>query len=238
MTDSSAQTTHPNPFPGDNLLQGKPTLQALLPPPRCYARRRNFLSMVELQSLRQAILASPYLDNNQLSDGFQDSQGFSVIFTRSGIGQVAEQFPAFAPYLQRALKPACNAFYLNSLVLGTGTEVQPHVDCSLSSYAQTGITPNLVSVMYVQVPEDLVGGQLGLRLRHRPIATLPPETNMLVYFLGPLEHFVQPVQTTSQRISLVCEQYHLPDDMLSTIPTVEVVWGAAPASNQIPRQSR
>jgi FkbM family methyltransferase len=227
MNKPATQSANPAQSPE---AQPRLKLEHLLPVPNCYARRPNFLTAEELENLRQAILHSPYLDKNQLGEGFQDSRGFSIVFTRSGMPQVMEQFPAFTPYLQRVLKSACNAFYLNPLMIPSGGQVTPHVDCSLAGYPRSMITPTLVSVLYVQVPDDLVGGELILQLGERPIAELTPETNTLLYFLGNLIHAVKPVQASTYRISLVCEQYNLAADVLDTIPEFELVWGDVAAS--------
>ena len=208
-------------------------LESLLPPPKCYTRKPNFLAAGELAALRQTIVNSPYLADNQLSEGFQDSRGFSVVFTRSGIEQVIEQFPAFTPYLTRVLKSACNAFYLNPLMLSAGATVAPHIDCSLGRYPQAMTIPTLVSVLYVQVPEDLTGGELVLRLGERPVAELPPETNTLLYFLGNVTHSVNPVKTRNSRISLVCEQYNLAPDVLQSIPKFALLWRGVAASHEL-----
>ena len=213
-------------------------LESLLPVPNCYARKPNFLTAAELADLHQAIVTSPYLAKNQLSQSFQDSHGFSIVFTRSGMDRVSEQFPAFTPYLQRVLKSACNAFYLNPLVLSAGGEVSPHVDSSLGGYPHQLITPALVSVLYVQVPDDLTGGELVLTLGQRPVAELQPETNTLLYFLGNLMHSVNPVRTRECRISLVCEQYNLATDVLQTIPEFELIWGEVMASHDSPLPSQ
>lgn len=208
-------------------------LESLLPPPKCYTRKPNFLKTAELAALRQTIVNSPYLADNQLSEGFQDSRGFSVVFTRSGIEQVIEKFPAFTPYLTRVLKSACNAFYLNPLVLSAGAAVTPHIDCSLGRYPQSMIIPTLVSVLYVQVPQDLTGGELVLKLGERPVAELPPETNTLLYFLGNVMHSVNPVKTRDCRISLVCEQYNLAPNVLQTIPKFALLWSNVAASHEL-----
>ena len=136
------------------------------------------------------------------------------------------------------LKSACNAFYLNPLVLSAGGQVEAHVDCSLGGYPGQIMTPALVSVLYVQVPNDLTGGELVLKLEERPVAELPPATNTLLYFLGHLTHSVNPVQTSDCRISLVCEQYNLAADVLQTIPEFELIWGEVMASHGFPLPSQ
>ncbi|WP_198288378.1 FkbM family methyltransferase [Chamaesiphon minutus] len=198
------------------------TAPSHVPQPRGYAQRFDCLSAAELQHLAQTITTSPYLAASQLSTNFQGSRGFSVIFTRSGIDRVKEHFPGFAPYLDKALKSACNAFYLNPLLLDEGMGVEPHVDCSISSYDMVLTIPKIVSVLYVQVPEDTIGGELILRTEQRLIGTIVPQTNKLVYFVGQLLHSVNPVHCSSSRISLICEQYHLSEDRLKNIPEFEI----------------
>jgi FkbM family methyltransferase len=202
------------------------TTPSPLPQPRCYAQRFDCLSAAELQHLAQTITTSPYLAASQLSTNFQGSRGFSVIFTRTGIDRVKEHFPGFAPYLDKALKSGCNAFYLNPLLLDRGMGVEPHVDCSISSYDMVLTTPKIVSVLYVQVPEDTIGGELILKTGQRLVGTIVPQTNKLVHFVGTLVHSVNPVHCSSSRISLICEQYNLSEERLKNIPEFEIKSGA------------
>jgi len=202
------------------------TLQSFLPQPRCYAERSHYLSIEDLQNIAQTITTSPYLAESQLSTNFQGSRGFSVIFTRSGIDRVKEHFPSFTPYLQKALKSGCNAFYLNPLLLTEGMGVEPHVDCSISSYGMVMTIPKLVSVLYVQVPKDMTGGELVLKAGKRLVGSIVPQTNTLVYFLGNLLHSVNPVKCSQPRISLICEQYNLSAERLKNIPDFEIKSGA------------
>jgi hypothetical protein len=200
-------------------------MTATTPLKRCYSRKPYAFSAAYLETLRQEILNSPYLASSQLSDGFIGTQGFSVVFKRSGIAIVEQQFPYLKLYLDKALKSACNAFYLNPLVLEGNSQVNPHVDCSLSSYEMQWMHPQLVSVLYVSVPADLQGGQLVLQDREEHTWQIEPEQNTLLYFLGWVLHSVTPTHTSSKRISLVCEQYHLSDDRLAKIPDFEIKSG-------------
>jgi hypothetical protein len=193
---------------------------------RCYARRFNVFSLEYLDELKSAIVSSPYLAASQLSDRFTSTKGFSVVFKRSGIPELVRQFPYFQPYLQMALKSACNAFYLNSLILESGGRVETHVDCSLSSYGKVWTIPNLVSVLYVHVPEDLQGGELVLEEDNRQLAQISPQFNTLLYFIGNLLHSVNPVQSSQPRISLICEQYTLDPERLQLIAEFEIFSGA------------
>jgi len=150
------------------------------------------------------------------------TKGFSVVFQRSHLEKVIQQFPFFKPYLDYALQPDCNAFYLNPLVLTSGSRVDPHIDRSLRSYCKTIDPPQLVSVLYVQVPAGLIGGELILRNRKQQVGQIKPEMNKLVYFQGDLTHSVKVVQTPGTRLSLVCEQYNLDPDELSEIPGLAI----------------
>jgi hypothetical protein len=202
------------------LMQSRPN-----PTIRCYARKVNMFSVEYLKDLKSKIISSSYLAASHLSDRFTNTKGFSVVFKRSSIPEVVKQFPYFEPYLQVALKPACNAFYLNPLILQSGSRVEPHVDCSLSDYGKVWTIPNLVSVLYVYVPEDLQGGELILENNDRQIAQITPQFNTLLYFIGSLLHSVNPVESAEPRISLICEQYNLDSNRLESIPEFEVLSG-------------
>ena len=118
-----------------------------------YRLQPNAFPVPYLNSLRGAILACPYFTTNNLNRDFVGTKGFSVVFTRTGMAEVERQFPYFKPYLDRALLPACNAFYLNPLLLKQGSRVDPHIDRSLRSYCKTIAPPDEVSVLYIQVPD-------------------------------------------------------------------------------------
>lgn len=159
---------------------------------------------------------SPYLAASQLSESFSKTKGFSVVFKRSEIEKLKDNFPFFAKYLELALVDCCNAFYLNPLVLEQGIGVKAHVDSSLS-LEKLRLNPEIVSVFYVSVPEDMQGGELVLQKSNGQIAQLKPQANYLLHFKGDLKHFVKPVQSSQPRISLVCEQYKLSKKNLEKI---------------------
>lgn len=189
---------------------------------KCYAQKHNVFPIEYLNELRSQILSCSYLAASQLGHNFTGTKGFSVIFKRSGIGEVERHFPFFKPYLQVALKQACNAFYLNPLVLEDGTRVEPHVDCSISSYSMIFTIPNLVSILYIQIPQDLQGGELVLQAGEHQVGIIEPRTNTLLYFRGDLLHSVNEVKSSQPRISLICEQYNLSATRLEHIPEFEI----------------
>ena len=175
-----------------------------------------------INDLSAGILTSNYLGQSQLSDSFTTTKGFSVIFTKAGISKVQEHFPFFQAYLNLALNSQCNAFYLNPLILEAKSCVKPHVDCSISEYSKSLTIANLVSVLYVDVPSNLEGGELVLAKGKTKLATIKPETNSLLRFRGDLLHSVNEVISSTTRISLVCEQYRLTDNKLRKIPEFKI----------------
>lgn len=181
-----------------------------------------------LRNLYGEIQACRYLATNNLNRDFVDTKGFSVVFQRSGIAKVIQQFPFFKPYLNLALQPNCNAFYLNPLVLKQGSRVDPHIDRSLRSYFKTIAPPAIVSVLYVQVPSDMKGGELVLYTHKRQVGQIKPQMNTLLCFQGNLTHSVNRVETLGNRLSLICEQYSLDADELDKIPQFIVESRAEP----------
>ncbi len=80
----------------------------------------------------------------------------------------------------------------------------------------------MVSVLYVQVPANLEGGELVLRRQKQQVGQVKPQANTLVYFQGDLTHSVNAVKTPGTRLSLVCEQYSLSDKELHDIPALTI----------------
>ena len=192
-----------------------------------YHEHPQAFSQNYLNELQRQILRCPYFAVNNLNRDFVDTKGFSVVFQRAHLSAVEQRFPYFKIYLDRALQPDCNAFYLNPLLLKSGSRVDPHIDRSLRSYCKNIEPPSVVSVLYVQVPADLVGGELVLRspkgrsasLSHkRQVGQIRPQSNTLLFFQGDLIHSINPIASSSTRLSLVCEQYSLEDAQLQEIP--------------------
>lgn len=183
-----------------------------------YRLETKVFSQDYLKDLQGQILSCPYFAVNNLNRDFVGTKGFSVVFRRSHLKTVTQKFPYFQEYLDRALQPECNAFYLNPLLLKMGSRVDPHIDRSLRSYCKTIEPPNVVSVLYVQVPEDIEGGELVLKSQKRQVGKIRPQGNMLLFFQGDLTHSVNGVTSSGFRLSLVCEQYSLDAQELEDIP--------------------
>ncbi len=80
----------------------------------------------------------------------------------------------------------------------------------------------VVSVLYVQVPLNVQGGELVLRRHKQRVGQIKPQVNTLLYFQGDLTHSVNAVKTAGTRLSLVCEQYSLSETELQDIPAFTV----------------
>jgi hypothetical protein len=190
-------------------------------------RKPEALPPETVESIREAILGSPLLGETNLTGQFTGTYGFSVTFRRDSMSDVTARFPAFTPFLDAALLPDCDAFLLNPLLVQNGRGVKAHIDRSLEFYKQGLGCPVAVSVLYVQVPEQLMGGQLRLYHRGKRVAALEPMPRALVTFRGDLMHEVAAVEAgasglSSARVSLVVEQYRVPQQVRAWIPFFEV----------------
>jgi hypothetical protein len=203
---------------------------------REYRQRARALPDAEFVALRDALLGSPLVGASTLGGPFQSSRGFDVIFKAAGRARVEERFPQLAPWLSRTLgEPAVraltpwwtrtlsaipNAWYLNVLLVSEGGTVARHVDVTLRKHSEVDdALPCMVSVLYLQVPHAS-GGELQLWDGADPIARLKPAANTSVHFRGDLAHAVNAFSGApgQLRASLVIEQYHFPDEVLTRLP--------------------
>ncbi|WP_426752013.1 2OG-Fe(II) oxygenase [Myxococcus sp. Y35] len=214
---------------------------------RAFVTRRDALPRSALHELRAALLGSRFVARSPLMGTFQASRGFAFIFTHEGRATLEARFPFLVPYLARVLDPASarglwpwherlwgarrprpvpNAFYLNLLLLDAGRGVGRHIDATLQE--PSGVpdaTPQHVSVLYLQVPENAQGGALRLLRHDTPVGEVRPREGLLVHFRGDLQHEVQPFTGGPQgasRASLVCEQYAFAPEALARIPTFRI----------------
>jgi hypothetical protein len=192
-----------------------------------FHRTPDALPASTLESIRSAILDSSLLGESNLSSQFSGTYGFSITFRHEALAEVTERFPAFAPFLEAALLPGCNAFLLNPLLIQNGRGVEAHLDRSMGFYGAGIGNPVAVSVLYVQVPERLAGGELRLYHRGERVAALAPLARSLVTFRGDLVHEVASVEAgapelSAARISLVVEQYRVPESLVARVPRLEL----------------
>lgn len=100
----------------------------------------------------------------------------------------------------------------------------PHIDRSLNTWTRPELPPFpvKVSVLYLDVAENLKGGDL---LLYPPLMAfhkkpkITPKTGLLFEFRGDLRHEVAAVvESDRPRISLVMEHYEMPTYLLRKIP--------------------
>ena len=183
-----------------------------------YSAVAEAFSSEYLEVLRVGVRKCPCFTVNNLNRDFVATRGFSVVFVREQVARVVAEFPFFGPYLERALRADCNAFYLNPLQLEAGSRVDPHIDRSLRAYCKDVSTPLQVSVLYAEVPAGMRGGELVLQRGKKVLAKVRPVTGTLLAFDGDLTHSVVLVDTPGRRLSLVCEQYALEERELADVP--------------------
>lgn len=184
-----------------------------------YLIQDDTVSPEHLAAMRQWLADSDLIGASPLKGTFGASRGFAITFTRAGLGELAQRFPALMRFMEvgvlgrpwRALYGPLarlretRAFYLNVLVVPAGANVARHVDATLSpSLGAATVTPLAVSVLYLATPP---GGVLRLWRGERQVAELTPSPGRFVCFRGDLGHEVAAVEGSGERISIVCEQY-------------------------------
>jgi hypothetical protein len=177
-----------------------------------------------VEKTAQFVKNHPLLAGTTLNVRFTGTEGFSIALTRSGLPRLKKSFPVFFEFLERTTPDRCNAFFINPLCIAKGAHVSPHVDRSLNTWTRPELPPFpvKVSVLYLDVAEDLEGGKL---LLYPPLAAfhrkpvIVPRTGVLFEFRGDLRHEVAAVvQSSRPRVSLVVEHYDMPPYLLRKIP--------------------
>ena len=197
-------------------------------------RRRQLLSDFEESLL---------IGTSPLTGTFQSTRGVAWTLTHEGILELLHQSPwlqpglealnighnhhNFTPWYNRWTQRPFNAFYLNLLQVAPGPGVGAHIDTTLRE--ATGLEdlfPEQVSVLWLDIPSELEGGNLSLFNNDRVLACLAPSNGKVIHFGGRLNHQItsislrpqSPVEPAPLRTSLVCEQYRLPASALQKLP--------------------
>ncbi len=191
---------------------------------RLYNLTEDAFSAEFVKRTAESVIQSPFLSGTTLNVRFSGTEGFSIALTRSGLPRLKQSFPLFYEFLESTTPDRCNAFFINPLCIAEGAHVGPHIDRSLNTWTRPELPPFpvKVSVLYLDVADDLEGGTLLLyppllTLRRRPRIT--PKTGLLFEFRGDLRHEVAAVTSSSRaRVSLVVEHYDMPAYLLRKIP--------------------
>ena len=147
-----------------------------------------------------------------------DKYAMSFLFTKDGIEELLNDSSYLKPFIDETVDTDMyNAFYLNALVIKNNNCIVRHVDTTLSGWVGHITTAKKVSVLYLRVPDDMVGGQLNL-FEESGVKRIRPETGKLISFSGKTPHSVNSTFTDHERISLVLESYYLTEDEISKLP--------------------
>lgn len=165
-----------------------------------------------------------YSDNEKYTNLFEkekDVYAMGFVFTKDGVADLLSEYDYFKPFIDETVDTDMfNAFYLNALVVKNHNCVEKHVDTTLTAWVGRLITAHKVSVLYLKVPDDMVGGQLNV-YEGTKVKRIRPETGKLISFPGERQHSVCTTFTDNERISLVLESYYLMEDSYSKIPKYE-----------------
>tara|TARA_B100000085_G_C18400183_1_gene454247 strand:+ start:54 stop:698 length:645 start_codon:yes stop_codon:yes gene_type:complete len=153
-----------------------------------------------------------------LFGGLDNVYSLDFAFTKDGVSELLNDSNYLKPFIDEVVDTdKYNAFYLNALIIDDGNSVQKHLDVSLSGFLKFQVKAHNVSVLYLRVPDDMVGGELKLYLGN-VLQSVKPEAGKIVSFDG-YPHSVDVTHTKHQRISLVLESYYLMEESYSKIPT-------------------
>lgn len=192
-----------------------------------FAVQKHPIDERQRTALIDEILQSDYFGDSALGAEFVNTQGFSLVIKRPALAAISRDFPCLAVLLQQVLFDDCNAFYINPLVLYGNSRVDAHIACRVVAPHDTRIIPNLVSVYYPDIDPNMAGGRLVLNTGSDREAPFTPETGDLIHFLGSVVHHVEAVTRPGRRISIVCEQYNLDNELLDAFPYCDVISGGA-----------
>ena len=165
------------------------------------------------------------VDGEEYTDLFAGKNGVYTLnfaFRESGIPDLLNDYSYLKPFIDATVETdRFNAFYMNALVIKNGNSVKRHVDTTLSDWIGFRTEAEKVSVLYLRVPDDMIGGELNIYHEHT-IESIKPETGKLVSFDGNV-HEVCTTFTDHERVSLVLESYYLMGDSYSRVPKYEKV---------------
>ena len=183
----------------------------------------DFLSPKECKELKE------YIHNNKLLNRewewcdiihFNTSENSKKMFFKNNLEKIYEIF-------EKIKQPGTNAYIVNTAIISNSHNanknkaIDGHYDDSIEMRDWLGrkILPVCTTVIYVSLPKDYKGGELflspfGSKYIHKFKSAYKPKEGRKLTFRGDMYHFVTPYfcdDHTEKRISLVFEQYNIPD---------------------------
>ena len=188
----------------------------------------DFLSPEECKDLKEYILKHELLNNdwskNDFIIRFNTSEDSKKMFLEKKLEKIYKIF-------EKIKQPGTNAYIVNTAILSNSynseeyNQITGHYDDSINiqDWTKRMILPVCTTILYINVPENCEGGNLylspfgsrgGLETKTQYI----PKQGRKLTFRGDTNHLVEPFfceNNTEKRISLVLEQYKIPDKYMS-----------------------
>ena len=179
----------------------------------------DFLEENDLRKINKEVREFEYMTTNDPSGKNEYEKAFSIIFKKDAVEKVYKALPSLYPFLKKTLKDWCNIFYLPVICLHEEGGIPEHLDGQLPEkykYMYNSDPPiNLpqpycTSLLYLNVPEKMKGGELFLHDASPSLLEIKPKTNLFVEF-GNYIHSVNPIlsgaSVESPRLTIIVEQY-------------------------------
>ena len=188
----------------------------------------DFLSPEECKDLKDYILKHELLNNdwnkNHFIIRFNTSEDSKKMFLEKKLEKIYKIF-------ERIKQPGTNAYIVNTAILSNShnseeyNDIEFHYDdtIELKDFMGRNILPVCTTILYINVPENCEGGNLYLsffcsRGGLETKTQYTPKRGRKLTFRGDTNHLVEPFfceNNTEKRISLVLEQYKIPDKYMS-----------------------
>ena len=188
----------------------------------------DFLSPEECKDLKEYILKHELLNNdwdkNDFIIRFNTSEDSKKMFLEKKLEKIYKIF-------ERIKQPGTNAYIVNTAILSNSynseeyNQITGHYDDSINiqDWTKRMILPVCTTILYINVPENCEGGNLYLspfcsRGGLETKTQYTPKRGRKLTFRGDTNHLVEPFfceNNTEKRISLVLEQYKIPDKYMS-----------------------
>jgi len=198
----------------------------------------NFLSKRECIMLSEYIKYHKLLSRSSLNpDNFGSTYSFQIYFNKYSKNDFLNSPYNLKPIydiFERIKQPGTNAYVFNPIVLDglrvfekNTNKIRYHYDDTLDLSDNMGklYLPVCVTILYIQVPEKFIGGTLKmhdfgyLECHNLGIIEIRPEVGKKVVFRGDMHHGVSSLYCSkdTKRISLVFEQYNIPENRLNEV---------------------
>jgi len=183
----------------------------------------NFFSPNECKDLKDYILKHELLNNDWGKNTiirFNTSEDSKKMFLEKKLEKIYKIF-------DRIKQPGTNAYIVNTAILSNSynsekyNEINGHYDDSIGiqDWTKRMILPVCTTILYINIPENCEGGNLylspfGSRGGLETKTQYTPNQGRKLTFRGDTNHLVEPFfceNNTEKRISLVFEQYKIPD---------------------------